>query len=152
MTPVETTSVSISIDVPNLTDAIRFYTSALGFTESSAPVPGVAVLRAGNTKICLLEKRADTRASTHTEETRRYERHWTPVHLDIHVAILRRLWRGRSIQVPRRSRCSKTPSTGLLPSAAILLAMASVSYRGTDSRVGQARGRESFLTVSGLSQ
>ena len=85
MTLVETTSVSISIDVPNLTDAIRFYTSASGFTESSAPVPGVAVLRAGNTKICLLEKRAGTRASTHTEETRRYERHWTPVHLDIHV-------------------------------------------------------------------
>src|SRR5262249_27142157 len=81
MTPVETTSVSISIDVPNLTDAIRFYTSAFGFTESSAPVPGVTVLRAGNTKICLLEKPARTRASTHTEETRRYERHWTPVHL-----------------------------------------------------------------------
>ena len=85
MTPIETTSVSISIDVPNLTDAIRFYTSAFGFTESSAPVPAVAVLRAGTTKICLLEKRAGTRASTHTEETRRYERHWTPVHLDIHV-------------------------------------------------------------------
>ena len=85
MTPVETTSVSISIDVPNLTDAIRFYTSALGFTESSAPAPGVTVLRAGNTSICLLEKRMGTRASTHTEETRRYERHWTPVHLDIHV-------------------------------------------------------------------
>jgi predicted enzyme related to lactoylglutathione lyase len=85
MTPVETISVSISIDVPNLVDAIRFYTSAFGFTESSAPVPGVAVLRAGNTNICLLEKRTGTRASIYTEETRRYERHWTPVHLDIHV-------------------------------------------------------------------
>jgi uncharacterized glyoxalase superfamily protein PhnB len=48
-------------------------------------VPGVAVLSAGNIKVCLLEKRTGTRASTHTEETRRYERHWTPVHLDIHV-------------------------------------------------------------------
>src|SRR5215831_9578331 len=85
MTPAETTSVSISIDVPNLVEAIRFYTSAFGFTESSAPAPGVAVLRAGTTSICLLEKRMGTRASTHTEETRRYERHWTPVHLDIHV-------------------------------------------------------------------
>jgi hypothetical protein len=82
MTPAETTSVSISIDVPNLVEAIRFYTNAFGFTESSAPAPGLAVLHAGNTKICLLEKRAGTRASTHTEETRRYERHWTPVHLD----------------------------------------------------------------------
>jgi len=40
---------------------------------------------AGNTKLSLLEKRTGTRASTHTEETRRYERHWIPVHLDIHV-------------------------------------------------------------------
>jgi len=148
MTPVETISVSISIDVPNLTDAIRCYTSALGFTESSAPLPGVAVLRAGNTKICLLEKRAGTRASTHAEETRRYERHWTPVHLDIHVDDLEAALARASIQVPRRSRCFENAKHGLLPSAAILLAMASVSYRGTDSRVGQARGRESFLTVS----
>src|SRR5215470_14749611 len=88
MTHVEKNSVSVSIDVPNLVDAIRFYTSVFGFTESSAPVPGVVVLRAGNTNICLLEKRTGTRASTHTEETRRYERHWTPVHLDIHVADL----------------------------------------------------------------
>jgi hypothetical protein len=90
----------------------------------------MAVLRAGNTKICLLEKRAGTRASTHIKETRRYERHWTPVHLDIHVGDLEAALAGR------------------LPSAAIRLAMASVSYRGTDSRVGQARGRESFPTVS----
>ena len=85
MTHVETISVSISIDVPNLADAIRFYTSAFGFTKSSAPVPGVAVLSAGNTGVSLLEKRTGTRASPHTEETRHYERHWTPVHLDIHV-------------------------------------------------------------------
>src|SRR5215470_408128 len=57
MTHVEKNSVSVSIDVPNLVDAIRFYTSAFGFTESSAPLPGVAVLRAGNTNVCLLENR-----------------------------------------------------------------------------------------------
>ena len=48
-------------------------------------MPGVAVLRAGNMNVCLLEKRTGTRASTHTEETLHYQRHWTPVHLDIHV-------------------------------------------------------------------
>ena len=80
--------MSISIDVPNLVEAIRFYTNAFGFTESSAPAPGLAVLHAGNTKICLLEKRAGTRASTYTEETRRYERHWTPVHLTFMLVIL----------------------------------------------------------------
>jgi predicted enzyme related to lactoylglutathione lyase len=79
------TSVSVSVDVPDLTEAIRFYASAFGFSKSSQPVPGVVVLQAGNADICLLEKRAGSRASSCTAETRRYERHWTPVHLDIHV-------------------------------------------------------------------
>ncbi|HEX2463744.1 MAG TPA: VOC family protein [Thermoanaerobaculia bacterium] len=78
-------SVSISVDVPNLTEAIRFYASAFGFTKSSEPVPGVVVLRAGDAEICLLEKRAGSLASTATQETRHYERHWTPVHMDVHV-------------------------------------------------------------------
>jgi len=45
----------------------------------------VAVLRAGNTIICLQKKRTGVRASTHTEETLHCERRWTSVHLDIHV-------------------------------------------------------------------
>jgi predicted enzyme related to lactoylglutathione lyase len=85
MTEAEKISMSISVDVPNLDDAIGFYTSAFGFTKSSAPAPGVAVLRGGNMNLCLLEKQTGTRASPHTDETRHYERHWTPVHLDIHV-------------------------------------------------------------------
>ena len=40
-------SVSISIDVPNLADAVRFYASAFGFSKSAEPVPGVVVLTAG---------------------------------------------------------------------------------------------------------
>ncbi len=82
-------SVSISVDVPNLADAVQFYVSAFGFSKVSEPVPGVVVLRAGNTEICLLEKRTGSRPSSRTQETRRYERHWTTVHLDIHVDNLR---------------------------------------------------------------
>lgn len=78
-------SVSIGVDVPDLAGAVRFYSRAFGFSKTSEPVPGVAVLRAGDVEICLLEKRAGSQASTGTIETRRYERHWTPVHLDIHV-------------------------------------------------------------------
>ena len=81
--------VSISIDVPSITEGIRFYTSAFGFSKSSQPMPGVVVLRSGNAEICLLEKRAGSKPSTHTEDTRRYERHWTPVHLGIHVENLK---------------------------------------------------------------
>jgi predicted enzyme related to lactoylglutathione lyase len=79
------TTVSISIDVPDLAQAERFYEQAFGFAKKSGPVPGVAVLKAGGTTICLLEKRAGSQPSPHTTDTRRYERHWTPVHLDIHV-------------------------------------------------------------------
>ena len=78
-------SVSVSIDVPNLADGVRFYASAFGFVKSSEPVPGVAVLRADQAEICLLEKGAGSHPATGTNDVRRYERHWTPVHMDIHV-------------------------------------------------------------------
>jgi predicted enzyme related to lactoylglutathione lyase len=78
-------SVSVSIDVPNLADGVRFYASAFGFVKASEPIPGLAVLRADTAEICLLEKQAGTRPSKDANDTRRYERHWTPVHMDIHV-------------------------------------------------------------------
>src|ERR1700704_3830909 len=55
-------SVSISIDVPDLVEAVQFYTSAFGFSKSAEPIPGVVVLRAGNTEICLLEKSPGSKA------------------------------------------------------------------------------------------
>ena len=78
-------SVSVSVDVPNLADGLRFYTSAFGFSKLAEPVPGVAVLRAGTSEICLLEKAAGSMPTVCTREKRHYERHWTPVHLDFHV-------------------------------------------------------------------
>ena len=82
-------AVSISVDVPDLAEAVRFYGSAFGFTKVSEPVSSVVVLQAGNAEICLLQKRAGSRPSSYTVETRRYERHWTPVHIDIHVDDLK---------------------------------------------------------------
>ncbi|MET0988413.1 MAG: VOC family protein, partial [Steroidobacteraceae bacterium] len=81
--------MSVSIDVPNLADGVRFYSEALGFSKSSEPVPGVAVLRAGAAEICLLEKAPGSSPSSQTKETRHYERHWTPVHMDLHVDNLK---------------------------------------------------------------
>jgi len=78
-------SVSISVDVPNLEEGIRFYAKAFGFCKSSEPVPGVALLQAGDCRLCLLEKRSGSRAAMNASQTRHYERHWTPVHLDFHV-------------------------------------------------------------------
>jgi predicted enzyme related to lactoylglutathione lyase len=78
-------TVSVSIDVPNLEQGVRFYTGAFGFSRSAEPVSGVVALNAGNIEICLLEKQPGSAPSMRTTQTRRYERHWTPVHLDLHV-------------------------------------------------------------------
>jgi len=84
----EPVSVNISIDVPNIEEGVRFYVAAFGFSKLSEPVPGVFIMSAGSTNICLLEKRAGTKPSIHANDARHYERHWTPVHLDIHVENL----------------------------------------------------------------
>lgn len=76
---------SVSIDVPNLDDGVRFYRQVFGFDETSRPVAAYAVLRHGDAEIGLLEKAAGTRPAEGSGDTRRYERHWTPVHVDFRV-------------------------------------------------------------------
>ena len=77
--------VSISIDVPDLAEGVAFYCGAFGFSKKSEPVPGVAVLHGLNVELCLLQKRAGSKPSPGTTDRRSFERHWTPVHLDLHV-------------------------------------------------------------------
>jgi predicted enzyme related to lactoylglutathione lyase len=84
-----TTTVSVSVDVPNLAQGIAFYCAAFGFSRKSEPVPGVAVLQGLNAELCLVERRAGSIPSPETSDRRRFERHWTPVHLDFHVDDLR---------------------------------------------------------------
>jgi len=81
--------IAISIDVPDLAEGVRFYTSAFGFTVHAEPYPGVTVLRRDAFELCLLAKPAGSKPSPSTNDARRYDRHWTPVHLDFHVADLR---------------------------------------------------------------
>ena len=80
-----TTSVSVSIDVPSLAEGVAFYCGAFGFSKKSEPVPGVAVLSGLNIELCLLEKPAGSKPSLQTNDRRKLERHWTPVHLDFRV-------------------------------------------------------------------
>ena len=82
-------TLSVSIDVPALADGVRFYTDVFGFVKIAAPMPGLAVLRAGDTEICLLEKAAGSAPARGTDERRHYQRHWTPVHVDFHVDDLK---------------------------------------------------------------
>lgn len=84
-----TISVSVSVDVPSLEEGVRFYAEAFGFNKVSEPVPGVVVLRAGASEICLLEKKPGSSPAPGIREGRHYGRHWTPVHMDFHVDDLR---------------------------------------------------------------
>jgi hypothetical protein len=94
----EMVSIGISIDVPDLTEGVRFYSEAFGFSKSAVPVPGVVVMKVGATTVCLLEKKAGSKPSPKTRDLRRYERHWTPVHLDVHVQTWLR--RGSALSEP----------------------------------------------------
>jgi predicted enzyme related to lactoylglutathione lyase len=76
---------NISIDVPDLERGLRFYCNVFGWTERSRPFPTMAVLDGGNIIICVHEKAAGSVPAPEAA-ARRYERHWTPVHLDLHVS------------------------------------------------------------------
>jgi hypothetical protein len=52
-----TITVSFAIDVPNLADGVGFYCAAFGFTKTSVPVAGVAVLQGNGVESRLLESR-----------------------------------------------------------------------------------------------
>ncbi|WP_425594696.1 VOC family protein [Qipengyuania proteolytica] len=78
-------AVNLSIDVPDLEAGILFYKLVFGFLETSRPLPIMAVLDAGNLSICLHEKAQGSHSSASSTDLRRYDRHWTPVHLDIHL-------------------------------------------------------------------
>ncbi len=83
----------VSIDVPDLDAGLRFYTEIFGFIETARPFPTMAILDANNVNVCMHQKAAGSRSSAAGADERRYERHWTPVHLDLHVrdfdAVLR---------------------------------------------------------------
>ena len=78
-------SVHVSIDVPELEAGLRFYGEVFGFVETARPFPTMAILDANNVSVCMHAKAADSKSSSRGSELRRYERHWTPVHLDLHV-------------------------------------------------------------------
>jgi hypothetical protein len=80
--------VSISIDVPSLPEGVRFYTEGFGFEKLFEPVAGVVVMRAGEVGICLHEKKEGTKPADGSDDRRHYDRHWTPVHMDVHVENL----------------------------------------------------------------
>jgi len=78
-------SYSVSIDVPQLDEGLRFYRDALGLTEIARPIATYVILKCGNAQIGIMEKPAGSKPAKGSDDIRRYERHWTPVHIDFHV-------------------------------------------------------------------
>jgi catechol 2,3-dioxygenase-like lactoylglutathione lyase family enzyme len=76
---------SVSIDVPLLDDGLRFYRDALGLAEIARPMATYVILECQNSQIGLIEKPAGSRPAKGTDDVPRYDRHWTPVHIDLHV-------------------------------------------------------------------
>lgn len=75
----------INIDVDNLQRAIEFYRKAFGLRVGRRfGAAGVEML-GGNAPLYLLAKEPGTPVAETLAQTRRYERHWTPVHLDMVV-------------------------------------------------------------------
>lgn len=76
--------VNVSIDVPDLDAGVNFYCEVFGWKEQSRPFPEMAVVDGNNVTVCIHSKAENTKP-TPSDCTRRYKRHWTPVHLDMHV-------------------------------------------------------------------
>ena len=107
-----TTTVSVSVDVPSLAEAAAFYCGAFGFSKKSEPVPGVVVLQGLNVELCLLEKQAGSRPAPKTADRRKFDRHWTPVHLDFHVDDLRVALRCVEALGAKREQVFENPEHG----------------------------------------
>jgi predicted enzyme related to lactoylglutathione lyase len=70
----------ICIDVDDIAQAVRFYEEGIGLSVAKHETEW-AELKLGEQTIWLMKVSAGKGATI----TRKYSRHWTPVHLDIHV-------------------------------------------------------------------
>jgi predicted enzyme related to lactoylglutathione lyase len=73
----------INIDVPNLAEAVAFYVRAFNLVVTRRLGAGAAELSGLPVRLYLLEKPEGSIGAG--VDTRRYSRHWTPVHIDVVV-------------------------------------------------------------------
>lgn len=75
----------VNLDVDNLGKAVQFYSAAFGLSPGRRLGHFSVEMLGGPAPIYLLEKAADTAACGNAADRRRYDRHWTPLHLDFVV-------------------------------------------------------------------
>ena len=76
----------INIDVPDIEAGIAFYIAALDLTVGRRFGADFVELLGQDAPIYLLRKEPGTAIGPAGGDTRRYRRHWTPVHADFAVA------------------------------------------------------------------
>lgn len=74
--------ILVNIDVPDLAAGEAFYTQGLGLRPGRR-FKGFVELLGASSRVYLLEERSGSVAAESV--VRRYDRHWTPVHLDVVV-------------------------------------------------------------------
>jgi catechol 2,3-dioxygenase-like lactoylglutathione lyase family enzyme len=89
----------LNIDVPNVAAAEAFYCAALGLRVGRHFGTDFVELLGSDAPIYLLTKKSGTAIGPAGGDTRRYERHWSPIHADfvvedMDVAIARALAAG----------------------------------------------------------
>lgn len=75
----------VNIDVDDLEKAVAFYRAAFALRTGRRLGPKVVEMLGGPAPIYLLQKDAGTQASAAGTQSRSYQRHWTPAHLDFIV-------------------------------------------------------------------
>jgi predicted enzyme related to lactoylglutathione lyase len=73
----------VNIDVPDLAGAIAFYGDAFGLRVTRRLGPAAAELSGWPARVYLLQKPAGSPGAAKSRRT--YNRHWTPVHIDVVV-------------------------------------------------------------------
>lgn len=96
-------TVLINIDVPDVETALRFYTEAFGLSVGRRFGADFVELLGWESPVYLLSKKAGTVGAG--RDFRRYERHWTPFHLDVVVddvdgAVARAVSAGALLEAP----------------------------------------------------
>jgi predicted enzyme related to lactoylglutathione lyase len=76
----------VNIDVPDLAAAEAFYAQAFGLRVTRRLGSTISELAGASVPIYLLSKAAGTAPFAGARSARTFERHWTPVHLDVVVA------------------------------------------------------------------
>jgi predicted enzyme related to lactoylglutathione lyase len=102
----KTMDLLVNIDVPDLPAAIAFYGDAFGLTVTRRLGPEATELSGWPVRLYLLQRPSGSVGAA--VDRRRYDRHWTPVHLDLVVddldaALLRALAAGARAETAVRT-------------------------------------------------